>query len=104
MIKEKIIVTFDDGREICVPYGTKAIDAVSMVEDNIEDILALVVNNEVKFQKFELVRDSSISFVKINSEDGYRVYSKSMKLILYMAINKLFGNKKVDFQATINRN
>ncbi len=103
-MKEKIIVNFDDGREICVPYKTTAIDAVKMVEDNTDDILAFVVNNEVKFQKFELIRDSNISFVKIDSDDGYRVYSKSMKMILYMAITKLFGNQRVDFQSTINRN
>lgn len=103
-MKEKIKVRFEDGREIVVPRQTTAIDAVKMVEDNVEDILALTVNNEVKFQKYELVRDSEIRFVKINSADGYRVYSKSLKMILYMAITELYGNQKVDFQTTINRN
>ena len=101
---QKIIVKFEDGREISVPYKTTAIDAVKMVEDNVSDILAVTVNNEVKFQKYELIKDSTIGFVKIDSEDGYRVYSKSLKMVLYMAITKLFGNQKVDFQATINRN
>ena len=104
MLKEKLIVTFDDGREIVVPYGTKAIDAIKMVEDDTDDILAVVVNNEVKFQEFELKRDSQIGFVKIDSDDGYRVYSKSLKFILYMALTELYGNKKVDFLSTINRN
>lgn len=101
---QKIIVKFEDGREISVPYKTTAIDAVKMVEDDVSDILAVTVNNEVKFQKYELIKDSTIGFVKINSEDGYRVYSKSLKMVLYMAITMLFGNQKVDFQATINRN
>lgn len=101
---QKIIVKFEDGREIRVPYKTTAIDAVKMVEDDVSDILAVTVNNEVKFQKYELIKDSIIGFVKINSEDGYRVYSKSLKMVLYMAITMLFGNQKVDFQATINRN
>lgn len=104
MLKEKLIVTFDDGREIVVPYGTKAIDAIKMVEDDTDDILAVVVNNEVKFQEFELKRDSQIGFVKIDSDDGYRVYSKSLKFVLYMALTELYGNKKVDFLSTINRN
>ena len=101
---QKIIVKFEDGREISVPYKTTAIDAVKMVEDDVSDILAVTVNNEVKFQKYELIKDSTIGFVKINSEDGYRVYSKSLKMVLYMAITMLFGNQKEDFQATINRN
>lgn len=103
-MNEKIKVSFEDGREITVPYKTTAIDAVKMVEDNVEDILAVMVNNEVKFQTYELIKDSSITFVKIDSADGYRVYSKSLKMVLYMAITELYGNQKVDFQATINRN
>lgn len=103
-MKDKIIVKFEDGREIVVAYRTTAIDAVKMVEDNVEDVLAITVNNEVKFQQFELVRDSEIRFVKIDSADGYRVYSKSLKMVLYMAITELYGAQKVDFQATINRN
>ena len=50
-MKEKIKLTFEDGREIIVPYKTTAIDAVKMIEDDVEDILAITVNNEVKFQK-----------------------------------------------------
>ena len=94
-MKEKIKLTFEDGREIIVPYKTTAIDAVKMIEDDVEDILAITVNNEVKFQKYELVRDSEIRFVKIDSDDGYRVYSKSLKLVLYMAITELFGYQDV---------
>ena len=103
-MNEKIKVSFEDGREIKVTYKTTAIDAVKMVEDNVEDILAVMVNNEVNFQTYELIKDSSIRFVKIDSADGYRVYSKSLKMVLYMAITELYGNQKVDFQATINRN
>ncbi len=103
-MKEKIKVSFEDGREIIVPYRTTAIDAVKMVEDDIEDILAVTVNNEVKFQKYELVNDSELRYVKIDTEDGYRVYSKSLKMVLYMAITELYGNQQVDFQSTINRN
>lgn len=103
-MNEKIKVTFEDDRQIIVPYKTTAIDAVKMVEDNVEDILAITVNNEVKFQNYELIKDSEIRFVYIDSADGYRVYSKSLKMVLYMAITELYGNQKVDFQATINRN
>jgi uridine kinase len=103
-MKDKIKVRFEDGREIVVPYRTTAINAVKMVEDNVEDILAIMVNNEVKFQNYELIKDSDLRFVKIDSADGYRVYSKCLKMVLYMAITELYGNKKVDFQATINRN
>ena len=103
-MKEKIKVTFDDGRQIVVPYKTSAIDAVKMVEDKTDDILAFVINNEVKFQQYQLVTDSTISYLKIDSPDGYRVYSRTLKMVLYMALTELFGKVKVDFLATINKN
>ena len=65
-MKEKIKVTFDDGRQIVVPYKTSAIDAVKMVEDKTDDILAFVINNEVKFQQYQLVTDSTIHYGQIN--------------------------------------
>ena len=102
-MSEKIKVIFEDSREISVSPKTTAIDAVKMVEDNVGDILALTVNNEVKFQDYPLVKESTVGYVKIDSSDGYRVYSKTLKLVLYMAITKLYGNVKLDFQATLGR-
>ena len=99
----KIKVTFDDSRSLEVYYKTKAIDVVNMVEGDTSDILALNINNELRSYDYELVKDSVIKFVKYNSPDGYRVYSGTLKMVLYMALTSLFSNADVEFIATIKK-
>ena len=102
-MNNKIKVTFDDSREVKVKYKTKAVDAVKLVENNLDDILGLKVNNEVKDYNYELVKDSTIEFIKFNSVDGYRIYSRTLKMVLYMALTKLYSTTDVEFIATINK-
>lgn len=102
-MNNKIKVTFDDSRSLEVYYKTKAIDVVKMVEGDTSDILALNINNELRSYDYELVKNSIIKFVKYNSPDGYRVYSGTLKMVLYMALTSLFSNTDVEFIATIKK-
>ena len=102
-MNNKIKVTFDDSRSLEVYYKTKAIDVVKMVEVDTSDILALNINNELRSYDYELVKNSIIKFVKYNSPDGYRVYSGTLKMVLYMALTSLFSNTDVEFIATIKK-
>ncbi len=102
-MNNKIKVTFDDSRSLEVYYKTKAIDVVKMVEGDTSDILALNINNELRSYDYELVKNSIIKFVKYNSPDGYRVYSGTLKMVLYMALISLFSNTDVEFIATIKK-
>lgn len=102
-MNNKIKVTFDDSRSLEVYYKTKAIDVVKMVEGDTSDILALNINNELRSYDYELVKNSIIKFVKYNSQDGYRVYSGTLKMVLYMALTSLFSNTDVEFIATIKK-
>ena len=102
-MNNKIKVTFDDSRSLEVYYKTKAIDVVKMVEGDTSYILALNINNELRSYDYELVKNSIIKFVKYNSPDGYRVYSGTLKMVLYMALTSLFSNTDVEFIATIKK-
>lgn len=102
-MNNKIKVTFEDSRVVQVKYKTKAVDAIKLVENNLDDILGLKINNEVKDYNYELVKDSSIEFIKFNSTDGYRIYSRTLKMVLYMALTQLYSTTDVEFIATINK-
>lgn len=101
--KGKISVTFEDGRKVTVPYKTKIVDAVKMVENSLDDIISLKVNNEVKSFDYELVTDSICEYIGFNSEDGYRIYSRTLKMVLYMALTKLYSHADLEFISTINK-
>lgn len=101
--KDYITVTFDDLKKIKVPYKTKVEDVLKSVETNLKDILAVRINNEVRSYDYEFVSDSTCSPVKFNSEDGYRIYSRTLKMVLYMALVRLYSDADVQFITTIDR-
>ena len=102
-MKNNIIIKFEDNRSIEVPYKTKIIDAVKLVQQDVSNILAFNINNEIKSYDYELVTDSNVEFVKLDSEDGYRVYTRTLKMILYMALTSLYSNADAEFITTINK-
>lgn len=102
-MKKKIRITFDDSREVEVDYKTKIGDAIKLVETDVSDILSLRVNNEVKNYDYELVKDSYVEMIKYHDPDGYRIYSRTLKMVLYMALTELYSNADVEFIATINK-
>lgn len=103
-MNKKIKVNFEDGRQISVDYKTKAIDAVKLVENDVSDILALNINNEVKNFSYELVSNENIiKFIKLNSQDGYRIYTRTLKMVLYMALTTLYSGADVEFITTIDK-
>ena len=102
-MNKKIKITFEDSRVVEVKYKTRAIDAIKLVENDVSNILGLKINNEVKDYNYELVKDSNIEFIKFNSIDGYRIYSRTLKMILYMALTTLYSTTDVEFIATINK-
>lgn len=103
MINNKVKVTFEDLRTVEVAYKTKAVDALKLVQNDVYDILGLKINNEIKEYNYEIVKDSHIDFIKIDSNDGYRIYSRTLKMVLYMALTSLYSTADVDFIATINK-
>ncbi len=97
-----INIKFEDSRVVEVPYKTPAVEAVKLVENDLKSILALKINNEIRTYDYSLVKDSHIEFVKFNSSDGYRIYARTLKMILHMALTTLFSNTRVEFISTIN--
>lgn len=102
-MNENINVIFENGKNVKVKYKSKIIDAIKLVKEDLADVIALKINNEVKPFDYELVKDSTCEFITFGSDDGYRVYARTLKMVLYMALTKLFANAEVQFISTINK-
>lgn len=102
-MENKIKVKFENKEEVDVLYKTKAVDAVKLITKDLNNILALRVNNEVRPYTYELVTNSYVEFIKYQSDDGYRIYTRTLKMILYMALTSLYSYTDVQFISTINR-
>ena len=101
--KGKVTVKFEDGRSVTVPYKTKIADVIKMVENDLNKIIGIKVNNEVKSFDYEVVTDSICEYIDFDSEDGYRIYARTLKMVLYMALTKLYSHADVQFISTIDK-
>lgn len=102
-MKNGLKIKIEINEEVEVKYKSEAIDAVKKIKDNVEDVLALKVNNEIRQYNYELVDNSKIELIKFQSEEGYRIYTRTLKMILYMALTSIYSDVDVEFISTINR-
>ena len=101
-MERKISVNYD-GKDIAVPYKSKVLDILKSLNINDNKILGFRINNEIKNYEYEIVANSIIEPIYFNSEDGYRIYSRTLKMVLYMALQRLYSEADVEFMTTINK-
>lgn len=98
MKKQDIVkVTFENGTVIKADYKSKIGDLINSVENNTKDILAVRIDNEVKSYEYEVVSNCNCEYIKYNSEDGERIYGRSLKFIMFMAFFELYPQAKIEF-------
>lgn len=100
---KKIKVVINKEKNVKVDYKSKVIDVLNANNEDLTDVLAVRVNNEVKFLDAVLYKNSTIEYVYFDTSDGYRIYSRTLKFILYMALTSLYKEAYVEFVSTINR-
>lgn len=96
---KKVEITLPDGRKIITNYKTKIEE---ILDENIDDktkekIIAVMVDNEVKTIDYHVLKNCKIEYIKYDSNDGYRIYSRTVKFILYMALHRLYPELQIEF-------
>ena len=104
LYSKKVKVRLPDGRQIAVAYKTRAEDVIKMLEseEKAKEIVAVRINNEVRTIDHEIVEDSLLEYIEYGSNDGYRVYMRTAKFILYMAMTRLYPNFQIEYSNNIN--
>jgi len=97
----KLKITIDD-KELCVRYGTTVLEAFEMAEIDTKDMLAARVNNALKNANYPLVEDATISKTTIDDPDGYRVYIRTVKFLLHMALKRIYPDLDIEVCNTID--
>ena len=103
MNKTKIKLELPNGKKISVEKGITIAEALKDVKEIDKRTLAFYVNNNLNRYDAKLIRDSKIVPITIEDNDGYRIYSRTLKMILYMALTKLYSVNDIKFLTTINR-
>ena len=101
-LKNKKIKVVIDDKELCVKYGTTVLDAFKTAEIDTKDMLAARVNNTLRNANYPLVEDSYIEKTTIEDSDGYRVYIRTVKFLLHMALKRAYPELKIEVCNTID--
>ena len=67
------------------------------------EAVAALVNNEVKGLDFRVYNHKDVEFLDITSDDGMRMYVRSLTFVMMKALNELFPNKTVRFENPISK-
>lgn len=100
----KIKITTNPNEQITVRYGTKIKDVLALIDMEDKDILAVKVNNSVRNMDYELCENATLSPIRFNSADGYRIYIRTVKFMLYMALHRLYPTLDVEVCNVQNEN
>lgn len=66
-------------------------------------IVAALVNHEIKELTFQIEQECNITFVDLSSEDGIRIYQRSMKFLLIKAFHDLFPEKEIQIRHSVRK-
>ncbi|MCX7772836.1 MAG: nucleoside kinase, partial [Clostridia bacterium] len=93
-----------NGQEQYVEKGTKIEELVKGQRGKKDSlIVAALVNYEIRELTFPIENECQISFVDLTSEDGIRIYQRSLEFLLIKAVHDLFPGREVQIRHSVRR-
>lgn len=93
-----------NGQHLLIEKGTKLEELVKGKKGKKDSIIvAAIVDHEIKELTFPIEDNCTISFVDLTSEDGIRIYQRSLKFLLIKAVHDLFPEKEVQIRHSVRR-
>ncbi len=93
-----------NGQNLRVEKGTKLEELVKGERGKKDSlIVAACVDNEVKELTYSIDHECTVNFVDLTSEDGIRIYQKSLVFLLIKAVHDLLPGKEVEIRHSVSR-
>nr|WP_277998234.1 nucleoside kinase [Zhaonella formicivorans] len=100
----KIKITYSDGTVQEVGEGTTLLELSKEAQQNYKStIVAAKVNNAVKDLNFELKEDALVEFLDLTTDDGFRIYQRSLSFLLIKAVGEIFPEARVTIEHSISK-
>lgn len=103
MAENKLHINLN-GYDMSVKRGTRIGDLIKNQRGKKDSIIvAVLINNELRELTYRLENDCNIKFVDLTSEDGVRIYERSLKFILIKAVKDLFPESELQIRHSVSR-
>ncbi|MBR5227448.1 MAG: hypothetical protein IKV94_02295 [Clostridia bacterium] len=102
--KIKVKILPNEEKIIEVNYKSKIEDLLkdNLCETEFTKIIAARVNNQVKSLQTNIVSDCDVEPITYSDKDGYKIYMRTVKLVLFLAMRELYKDLKVELCNTID--
>ncbi|MDS1030716.1 nucleoside kinase [Bacillota bacterium LX-D] len=100
---KKIKITYPDGTVQEIDKGTTLLKLCQEENNSGQPYLAARVNNVLKDLHFSLQEDAKLEFLDLTSDDGMRIYQRSLCFLLIKAVGELFPEAKVSVEHSISK-
>ncbi len=67
------------------------------------DVLAAKVDNKIQDLRYKLEKDCKVEFIYLSSDDGSKIYKRSLFFILMKAAKELFPERKLSIRHSLSR-
>ncbi len=103
MANDKVRIQVD-GKWTEVPAGCTLESQLTGIRGkNGAPIVAAVVNNEIRELTFPVTAPCEVRFVDLSSEDGIRIYQRSLKFLLMKALHDCFPDRDVAIRHSVSK-
>lgn len=103
MREDKICITLD-GQELLVNKGVKLEDLFKGKKGKKDSlIVGARVNNQIKELTYPVEEECTVEAVDLTSEDGVRIYQRSLTFLLIKAVHDLFPGKTIQIRHSVSR-
>lgn len=100
----KVTVKFRDGKEQMYPVGTMLLSIARQEEASAEfPIVAAKVDNDLHDLQSRLETDCMIEFVRLNSDEGMKVYQRSLTFVMIAAVHEVFSAGKITVEHSLSK-
>jgi len=90
---------------LSIEGGEALIDLYETIKERVNlkgDAVCVLVNNKVEDLHYPVFSPKHVEFIDITSNAGYRVYTRSLCMVLYKALCDLFPGKRLCIQHSIS--
>lgn len=103
-MSEKISITFSNGQ---IAAYDKGVSLVAISRDTAHryaaPVVAAKVNNEIRDLQSVLEQDSKVDFLDLHTDEGMKVYQRSLTLVMIAAAQELFPGCEVTVEHSLSK-
>lgn len=102
-MQELITITYLNNKTYTVPVNITAEVFFEKYCHEIVPVMACIKDGQLRELRIKLEKDCELSPVRLNSEDGVRIYSRTLRMVLYKAMLEVLPSSRLEVLHSLSK-